>query len=521
MSPRRNRTNANAPTALASAAIEAVLKSLTSSMSEQDYRLTILNALLRTPHRNVQPYVSLFRDVHDRDPLFFSHLSVWYCDNGAIHDLKQLFIAFLCTSKFSDEFREAGHALLDGLPPYQVERVTKMIKGHKEGSEYVAGIAPSVPRSFKTAVEQYLREREAKPEQFDNVVLHARKSVKSLYASLRIKPSEYAQKVLFDNDPPEGSRLYVLKELAKSNDPAEQARLIIENKLPYRIAVSAIKTVTPSVLVSLINAMTPQEVINNLASLQSRGAMDNAELRKLIDKKLESAKGDKRVSALKTREAMKAASLDEEMTEKVASVGDAKIKTHGKIRRSTALLVDKSSSMQTAIEVGKQIASIFAPVCEADLFVYAFDTIAYPVKANGNELSHWEKAFKGIQAGGATSCGVGIESLRRNKQKVEQILMVTDQEENTPPFMLDALRKYEAEMGVLPDVLFVSVERFHSQLLSSLSAAGIMADNYAFTGDYYSLPGLISLVAGGTRLDLLNEIMGCELPSKKVKAAAV
>ncbi|MBX9694858.1 MAG: hypothetical protein K2Z81_20890 [Cyanobacteria bacterium] len=492
-----------------------------NATSEQDFRLSILNALLRTPHRNVQPYIPLFRQVHDRDPLFFSRLAVWYCESGAVHDLKQLFISFLCTSKFSDEFREAGQALLDGLPPYQVERVFKMIKGHRDGTHFVAGIAPSVPRSFKTAVEQYLREREARPEQFDNVVLHARKSMKSLYASLRIKPSEYAQKVLFDNDPPEGSRLYVLKELAKTDDPVEQARLIIKSKLPYRIAVSAIKTVTPSVLVSLINAMTPQEVINNLSSLQARGAMDNPELRKLIDKKLESARGDKRVSALKTREAIKAASLDDEMAEKVASVGDAKIKTHGKIRKSTALLVDKSSSMDQAIEVGKQIASIFAPVCEADLYVYAFDTIAYPIKPKGNELSDWEKAFKGIIASGGTSCGVGIETLRRNKERVEQIIMVTDQEENTPPFMLDALRKYADDMKVQPDVLFVSVERFHSLLLKELTAAGIMTDNYAFTGDYYSLPGLIPLVSGGTRLDLLMEIMSRELPTKKVKATAI
>src|SRR5262249_41352538 len=154
----------------------------------------------------------------------------------------------------------------------------------------------------------------------DNVVMHARKPLKALYASLRIKPGEYAQQVLFDNDPPADSRLFVLKQLAKTEDPAEQARLIVENKVPYRVAVSGLKHVTPSVLAALVAAMSPQELLNNLASLKKRGAMDNKDLRELIEAKLQQAKTDKRVSALKTREAVKSADLDEEMTRKVEAV---------------------------------------------------------------------------------------------------------------------------------------------------------------------------------------------------------
>ena len=42
---------------------------------------------------------------------------------------------------------------------------------------------------------------------FDGSVLVARKAIKRLYALLHIKPSARAQKVLFDENPPEGSRL--------------------------------------------------------------------------------------------------------------------------------------------------------------------------------------------------------------------------------------------------------------------------------------------------------------------------
>jgi len=519
MAPRKNTNRANAAnTRVEDSNFARLLERARGGMPEQDYRLNIMNVLLRTPHRDVTPYVPLFADVHDRDPLFFVRLAAWYNENGSVHDLKQLFIAFLSISKFSEDFRDVGLAMLEKLPPFQVERVTKMIKGHRDGNTYVEGLG-SVPRSYKTAVEQYLRQREADTASFDNVVLHARKPLKTLYASLRIKPGPYAQRVLFDNDPPETSRLYVLKQLAKIEDPAEQARLIVENKLPYRTAVSTIRTVTPSVLVALINAMTPQEVINNLASLRARGAMDNEDLRKMIEAKLEAAKTDKRVSALKTREAMKAASLDEDMAKKVASVGDVQIKAKGKITRPIALLVDKSSSMTQAIELGKMIASVVAPICEKGLYVYAFDTMAYEIKAKGKELSDWEAAFKGINAGGATSCGVAIDQLIRKNEYVEQIVMVTDQEENTPPLMLQTLRAYETKYNAMPDVLFVNIGASYSpHLFNQLTNGGIVAENYIFTGDYYSLPSLIPLISGGTRLEMLSEIMSTPLPERKTPA---
>lgn len=486
--------------------------------SEQDFRLAILNSLLKTPHRKLEPFIALFKHVHERDPLFFARLAAWYFDNGAVHDLRQLFIAYLVTSKFSEDDRDTGIAMLQKLPPYQVERVLYLIKGHEEGDKFVNGIAASIPRSLRTAIEEYLRERERDCKAFDNAVLHARKSLKTLYASLRIKPGDYAQRVLFDNNPPADSRLFVLKQLAKERDPAEQARIIVENKLPYRVAISGLKHVTPSVLAALLSIMTPQEVINNLNSLKRRGAMDNKDLRKLIETKLEQGKSDKRVSALKTREAMKAANLDSEMTARVASVGDRQIKAKAKIIRPTALHIDKSGSMQIAIDVGMQIASVIAPICDSDLFVYAFDSLAYPLIAKGPELSDWERAFKGINAGGSTACGAALEVMRKRKQFVEQIIMVTDQGENVSPMLVPTLKKYAEELGTMPDLIIVNVGQHSRDLELKLEKENLTCDTFTFNGDYYSLPGLLPLLAGGTRMDLLLDIMSYPLPERKPKA---
>ncbi len=88
--------------------------------------------------------------------------------------------------------------------------------------------------------------------------------------------------------------------------------------------------------------------------------------------------------------------------------------------------------MSVAIELGKRIGALVSSVSAQALYVYAFDTIAYPIEAAGADLAAWEKALKGITAGGRTSCGVALETMRRKKQYVEQIIVVTDEGENTP-----------------------------------------------------------------------------------------
>ncbi len=483
-------------------------------VTEEEFRLDILNALLRTPHGDITPYVEPFRFLHDRDPLFFIRLAAWYNELGTVHDLKQLFIAFLCTSKFSDEFRECGLSMMERLPPYQVQRVLYMIKGEDRGGTFQKGLGLSVPRSFKTAIRGYLKKRESSDDSFESAVLHAREALSTLYCSLRIKPGNFAQKVLFDNNPPEGSRLHALKMLSRTTDTEEQALIIADYQLPYRAAVSAIKWLSPPVMVAIVDAMSPQELINNLASLKKRGAFENEDIRAFIECKLEDAKTDRRVSALKTRQAIKAAGLDGEMEKQVAAVGDARIKSLGKVTRSTALFVDKSASMEEAIEVGKQVASIIAPICTKELTVYAFDTIAYPIKAKGNELSDWENAFKGISANGSTSCGSALEALIKDGKQVDQVIVVTDQEENAQPFFERSLVHYGRQFGMTPDIVIVNVGASSTFLEDSLKNYDVHVDTYTFNGDYYSLPSLIPLLSQGTRSDLLADIMRYPLPER-------
>lgn len=532
------------------------------SNKEQDIRVQILDALLTTPHRDLEKIWPIHQDLIAKDPRFYVRLAAWYSDHGDVRDHKEMFVVALTLSDF-DGHRDVGLAMLRQFPPYEVARVVDFIGGRKTtrklrpggeakratgaakkarrnmarrmfGTEEAKPAAPAepgkvteefglflnIPRAMKTELGRYLAEREADPEWFDGCVLTARKAMKRLYALLHVRPGERAQKILFEKDPPEDSRLFALRELAAAASPAEQARAIIEHRIPYRVAATVVRQMTPTVLVALVQQMSPQELINSLGALKRRGALDVPEIKSLVEARLAEAKTAARVSALKTREAAAAADVGAELQAQLEDVADAQIKARGKIARPTALLVDKSSSMEGAIELGKRIGAMVSAICDAGLYVYAFDTMAYEIAARGSALADWERAFAGIRAEGATSCGVAIKYLERKRQRVEQIVLISDEGQNTPPVFIDALGEYRAALKVDPAVVIVRTPGGCDFVEKQCRQAGVTVDVFQFNGDYYSLPNLVPMLARPSRLELLMEIMEYPLPQRKAESSA-
>jgi len=518
--------------------------------NEQDLRLKLMNALLTTPHGDLDLTYLVHDEIRTQDPRFYVQMAAWYADEGEVRDHQELFVVNLILSDFAGH-RDVGLALLREMAPYQVGRVVEFVKGKRVerrvkrgGSERLeiekCGLGANVPRSVKTEITRYLREREADATWFDSSVLYARSAMKRLYASLHIAPSLRAQAILFDEKPPADSRLFALKAIAGARTPAEQARAIVEHKIPYRVAASVVKQMTPTILVALIDRMSPQEVINNIGSLKRHGAFRNADVKALVEAKLDEARTDTRVSTFKAKRAVEAAGAPKDVADKLDAVTEARAKARGTIVRPTALLIDKSGSMHEAIEIGKQIGAMIAGVCEAELYVYAFDTLAYAIDVPGQpvagkvkdairrlrgdepaeetatpSLRDWERALAGVNAGGMTSCGVAVEIMRRKGQVVDQIVMVTDECENTAPHFVDTVQRYRAELKADPHVVFVKTRGASTLLEHACRQAHITYDAYQFTGDYYALPNLLPLLSRPSKLDLLLDIMAYPLPQRR------
>jgi hypothetical protein len=517
--------------------------------TENDIRLNILNTLLTTPHRKLDEVYPIHTKMILDDPRFYVQLGAWYAETGEVRDHQEMFVVQLCLSKFEGH-REVGLAMIREMPPYQVVRVCDFIFGKKikeypkvatvamatRGRRPVRGrpAAPKVaapkptikdwglnkqlPRSVKTEIQRYLADREADNAWFDSSVLTARKAMKRLYVLSGKVPTERAQAILFDDKPPADSSAAIVKELAKATDPTEQAKIIVDNKVPYRVAATVVTAMSPPVLAAIIEVMTPQELINNIGSLTKRGVMENADLKALVSEKLTQAKKGKRVAALKSLEAVKATPMSADIQKQLEDVADAQMKSKAKITRPTALFVDKSGSMSQAIELGKRIGSLISAVMDAPLYVYAHDTIPYPITCKGTDLAEWEKAFAGIKASGWTSMGCPVQALLAKKQFVENIVLITDEGENTAPYFFDVLDKYKKAMNADPAICIVKTTGATDKLEAAGRAKGITVDAWQFSGgsDYYSLPGLLKFLTRPSKLELLMEIMGFRLPVRRV-----
>lgn len=476
-----------------------------ASSQERDVRLGIINSLLSTPHREVKDIISLHKEFMLADPTFYGRLAAWYYLNGDIRDHKEVFIATMFLSKL-EEHRSAAFAMLVDLPPFQIPRVLRHLKIHFN----------SVPTAFRTAVKMYLRTREMNEKWFDATVVRSKTAMRTMYASLHVKPTPRANDILFKNEPPEGSAPYFVKVLSdKDMSDVDRARMIVEKRIPFTIAVGAVPAITAPILVALIESMSPQEVVNCIGQLKRRGAMDDEEMRKMVHAKIDKVSKDKRASGTKAAVAADVVGVDAETRKKLEKATNETVKAKGRIKCPTAILVDRSGSLHVAIAVGTHIAGILSGVCESDLYVYAFNDMAMEIKSEGKEATDWIKAFRGLTASGSTSVGSGFAALERAKRYVEQVVIVTDEQENASPYSGEAYQKYCKATGASPNVTIVRVGEYKDYCQKRLREVGASVDTLVFEGDYYGFGNLVSMLSRPSRLALLMEIAETPLPTRE------
>lgn len=368
-------------------------------------RLEVMDKLLMPFHGHLGSLLELHKRLSERDPDFYGHLATWCLQRGASRP--ETFVATLLTASptASPGHRDIGFALLQDLAPSQVSRVVKILKRH----------IGKTPRSTRAAVITYLRGLEEDPARFDVAVRCARRSLKHLYASLHIRPSERADRILFK------------RALAPAPAPADGACF---------------------------------------------GTAPNL----------------------------------------------AKVEPGAAIRRSTALLVDKSAGMEGALKLGEELAvalsSRMAPT--AGLDVYLFDRVPYLVEPETDDAKGWRRGFRHYPAAGSMSAGSVLEALRSKRRAVEQLVVVTGRDEDGAPAFADAYKSYAAKVGVHPDVHLVAAADGASAFAARLESAEIPVSTLTVPqGPSYCLGSALDLWSRPSRREQLDEILSVRLPTRR------
>jgi len=478
-----------------------VLAPPAQDLDEKGVRSRLLDSFVKASHGELTAFSALHLEALQRDPLFYGHLARWYFAHGSIRDHQELFAAHLLTSPHP-EHREHGYVLMQALRPYQVERVVRYCK---ETLSYPT-------RALRSAVRFYLRRREGSVQWFDEHVIRRRGSLKYLYSSLHIRPSPRADLVLFKDSPPEESRVFMARQLEKfKDDPARQAEMILRHRIHFTTAVGAIKHFTPGVIFALATVLTPQQAINILSFFEKRGGLRDSSTRQVIEEKIRRGATESRVSDFKSLVALEKVKADGELADRLLAMTQERLRNRGRITVPTAIFVDKSGSMQQCIEIGRLLATMCSSLAESELYVHAFDGYSFEIRPRGAGFADWQRAFACITADGCTSIGAPLRSLM--DKEIEQILIISDGEENTAPRFRDALQAYEAKHRRKVRVVFLKVSATaHTPLDDDLKGRDGMV--IPFAGDYYTLPNVIPMLCTGDNYELVDEVMQLPLHTK-------
>ncbi len=482
-------------------------------------RTLALRHLMKVPHREYAPGVAELRTGIEADPDLISRFCVFVATGGtAIRDQIDIsIITLLQALPEFPEYREAGKILLLGSDIYQTEQPYQDLTGLPPFrilriAQYIDQSNHKVPRLLKSTLRDYIRAIESKEKHFDSVALLNRVALRWAYTRFHIKPNDRARAILFDNNPPDDSSFAAIKQIVAEPDLAEKAKLIVDAKLPYRIASTLISKMDASAGIALVNAMSPTEALNSRKWVEGSGLLNIKEVKDLYLKKVKRA--TKSVASADHRKS--AQGSDEEVQAAVAEAKQASVELQLRIESNLFILVDISASMQHAIETAIKFGARIAPLVDGDLMVVAHNTegriINVPV-GERDQLSAWEFAFKGIRAGGGTTHQHGLTKALEAGFEPQSIVLLTDGGETALDFTRN-ISMYAANTNTEPHIVMIHLEGASNVLGEKLEASALRYDQLDFDGDYYLFDQVGALLGGPPAKSLVQRVLDTELPKR-------
>ena len=479
----------------------------------------IFSALSRSTHGKLSEYVEEGREAIKAEPLFFQHLVAWNAKHGQVRDSKVALPVLGLAYEPDLELLDNSVAHIAALGPREL----------RKAFDFVREIRPlGKMTKMDRVIRAYLRQKEV-DRNWDHIAIQHRAVLKALYALSRTGPGnqrvaavisgQWKEKI---NDavivtklgPPKGSIFEAVAQLG-SMSPVEAAGAITKFRIPFLIAGGALgaKIKEPELLQALIERMTPTELTSNVKTLEKLGMKTNPALRGAFEKAMEKAAKSKQ-NTLKTTQAVDAVE-DEGLKEKLRSLQKKQIAAAGGPEGNWLVLVDRSPSMQRAIEFGKHVAAALSQFVKGKVYLVFFDSGPMTVDVTGLSLDQIMKATRHIGTGSATSIGCGLARMLAEKIELDGIAIVSDGEENTAPYFPDVYRKYcDTFQKDLP-VYFYDCDGGRDNLSARMNTAGIEMQKFDLRHgrtDYYAIPNLVQSMRSST-YSLVDEILATPLLS--------
>lgn len=476
----------------------------------------IVAELTRSPHGDLKEYIKVGKTAAEQQSEFFAHLISWNRTNGAIRDSKiALPIVSLMAPKLHPEFVENALAHLAQLGPREQLRGLRFVLEHR-----IHGRMTGIMHVLSVSI----LERERNWPKWERTMLQHRAVLKEMVALMRVKlADERSQACLFGDHKVDGKRvklpypeggLFETVARLKDMSPAEAAGTIMQKKLPFLIVAGALgkNANDPDLVLALIKAMTPTELVTNTKMLERMGVKTNPALRGAFQEALEKA-ATSTTNILKTSVAAEALD-DEELSQKLHGLQQKQIQSSKGIEGNWLVLGDRSPSMRLSVEAAKEIAGLLTAMVKGKVWLTFFDDSPQSIDVTGASLDTIKKATRHINTNGSgTSIGCGLQRMLESKEQIDGIAIVSDGGENTPPFFVNAYNAYAKEFGKFVPVYLYLCNGDQPKLVASMSSAGLDMQVFDLRGhetDYYALPNLVQTMRTN-RYSLVDEILEVKL----------
>lgn len=477
-------------------------------MSEQTSltKNRIISELSKSPHGSLKEYLPIGQLAASQEPEFLAHLIAWDSAKGQVRDAKTaLPVVSLSVPTFPDQFAENSYAHLLALNPRE------LLKAYQFSLECKL---PGRARRLRSFVSLYLHKTETNPG-WQHLALQHRGALKRLYALTHTKPGDRVDRVIMKGHDYAGAPLFTTVAQLKTMSAEEAAGQILEKKIPFLIALGALgsKAKDPSLVLALINRMTPTELVTNTKLLERLGVKTNSALRGAYEQALVKASASK-ANILKTTRAAENIA-DTETKAKLQAVQDRQIASMS-VEGNWLVLADKSGSMEQAIPTAREVAATLAKFVRGKVWLVFFDTSPMTIDVTGCTLDVIKAATAHIRADGGTSIGCGLDRMLQAKEELDGIAIVSDGCENMSPMFWDVYARYSKLFDKeIPVYLYRLQGSDYPHHYATFAKGGTITEFDLRRGvDFYSLPNLVTTMRTN-RYSLVDEIMATPLLTLK------
>lgn len=241
---------------------------------------------------------------------------------------------------------------------------------------------------------------------------------------------------------------------------AEICEAIVTQRLRYKDAVGRLPSdigLTPAIMVALLPTLSDRDLRQLTPTLEELGLLSVAEIREKWEKAIASATDQRGLNIAKN---VRDAGLKEKLAESAdnaAKKAVAAATAEADIR--VMFLVDKSGSMQGAIETSKDVlGKMLAGWALEKLHVAAFDTMGLVLKpkaASGVAVKHM---LAPIKADGGTIHGAAVQALHRDGMRVPAeakliVIVVGDEAGETGAAFANVFRNLGYQVSAMAMIL--------------------------------------------------------------------